>query len=168
MASSEISRWSGFWASARRTSISAVSVSVNRYFSPATKMTQCQVALAVTGKKDCCGNPEDCNDAGDLEVALTAVNHFEEMLVGALSFDDIRSEIDACRPVCARIGWRNGGGHFVILTGYRLLATGKQLVEVADPFFADSIMSYRHFVNAYGSAAQPGGGQWTHTFKLHP
>ena len=52
----------------------AVSVSVARYFLPLSPLTQCRVALAVTGKTDCCGSGRaGCNEPGDLEVALKAV-----------------------------------------------------------------------------------------------
>jgi len=145
----------------------AVSVSVARYFAPQSLVTQCRVALAVTGKTDCCGSRrEHCNEPGDLTDALKAVQRWKETRDEPLTFDDLQTEIDNFRPVCVRIGWRGGGGHFVIVYGYRILSSGVQQVEVADPFFANSILSYNQFVNAYGSAVQPGGGQWTHTFLV--
>jgi hypothetical protein len=145
----------------------AVSVSVARYFLPLSPLTQCRVALAVTGKTDCCGSGRaDCNDPGDLEDALKAVGRWRETRKGVLTFEEIQQQIDAFTPVCVRIGWRGGGGHFVIVYGYRILSSGVQQVEVADPFFANSILSYRQLVTAYGSAEQPGGGQWTHTFMV--
>src|SRR5438105_1231176 len=98
----------------------AVSVSVNRYFSPKSKWTQCRVAREVTHNQNCCGDKEACNLAEKLEDGLKAVEHWKETLDGVLTFEQIQSEIDASRPVCARIGWRHGGGHFVIISGYRL------------------------------------------------
>ncbi len=145
----------------------AVSASVARYFDPHSPFTQCRVALRVTRKTDCCGSGrEACNEPGDLEDALRAVERWKETRKGVLTFGEIQKQIDASTPVCVRIGWRGGGGHFVIIYGYRVLSSGVQQVEVADPFFANSIMSYRQFVNAYGSVEKPGGGQWTHTFLV--
>jgi hypothetical protein len=76
-----------------------------------------------------------------------------------LSFDEIQTEIGAARPVCARIGWDNGGGHFVVIDEATELTSGTQLVHVLDPLFANSTILYEDFVSEY-----LGDGQWTGTF----
>jgi hypothetical protein len=143
---------------------SAVSVSVDHYFSPESEWTQCKVAKAVQHNSDCCSEPNDCNEGAALSTALHTVKRFKKLQNGPLEFEQIKDEIDGGHPVCCRIAWRAGGAHFVILWGYRELNSGVQQVEVADPFFADSIVSYDQFVTAYGSIDQPGGGEWTHTY----
>jgi hypothetical protein len=146
----------------------AVTVGIDHYFSPTSSLTQCRIARQVITGIECCADPVGCNQAEDLEDGLKAIGRWKETRSGFLSFQEIQNELDAYRPVCARIGWYDKSGHFVILSGYRLLTSGVQLVEVADPFFANSIVTYNHFVTAYqsGNPRQPGGGEWTHTFLL--
>jgi hypothetical protein len=55
----EMSQWC--WA--------AVSVSVDRFFDPATTNTQCVVAEKVLNRT-CCPNKVDCNETAFLQVAL--------------------------------------------------------------------------------------------------
>lgn len=139
----------------------AVSASVDHYFSPQSTSTQCQVAQEVLNIEGCCGNPQACNAPAILQDALRAVGRLRGTLPRPLDFQEIQQQIDSSQPVCVRIQWDGGGGHFVVLSGYRQLASGDQLVEVSDPFFADSIVDYNEFVNAY-----QGNGQWTGTFLV--
>ena len=139
----------------------AVSASVDHYFSPQSTLTQCQVAQEVLKTNGCCQNPQACDVPATLQDALSAVGRLRGTLQRALDFPEIRQLIDAGQPVCVRIQWESGGGHFVVLSGYRQLASGDQLVEVSDPFFADSIVEYNEFVGAY-----QGSGQWTGTFLV--
>ena len=140
----------------------AVSVSVGRYFFPQSTSTQCKVAATVLSETSCCATPDACNKPQRLEPALNAVNTPPNIVTRALTFDEIRKQIDASRPVCVRIAW-NGGprGHFVVISGYQLLRSGAQQVNVADPFYADSTVDYNDFVASY-----QGSGQWTATFLV--
>ena len=140
----------------------AVSVSVGRYFFPQSTSTQCKVAGTVLSRTDCCAEPAACNQPAHLEAGLKAVNRPPNILVRALTFDEIRKQIDQQRPVCVRIAW-NGGprGHFVVISGYQLLRSGIQQINVADPFYADSSIDYNDFVFDY-----QGNGQWTATFLV--
>src|SRR5437867_2038718 len=113
----------------------AVSVSVDHYFSPGSTFSQCRIARDVLGGLPCCGAPDTCNTPASLRAALDDVGRFRDRLPRPLLFDEIRQEIDARSPVCVRIGWNGGGGHFVVISGYRELASGAQLVEVSDPLF---------------------------------
>ncbi len=67
---------------------------------------------------------------------------------------DLQTEINACRPLCLRIGGTDGGGHFVALTGY-----GIDTVNVADPWYGTSTREFSGFPASY-----QGGGGWTHTY----
>jgi hypothetical protein len=60
--------------------------------------------------------------------------------------------------VGARIGWNGGGGHFVVLTGYR--SSGKvREVEVQDPWTGRSTLAVDAFATNYKNS-----GTWTHTY----
>ena len=138
----------------------AVALSVTKYFDPATEMTQCSVASAVKNKK-CCADKPGCNQADLLEVALGKVGHFNQVLPRRLSFSELRDVLRAGTPVCVRIGWFGGGGHFVVVTGFTVNEFGEQLVAVADPLYESDTWPYDEFASGYLRA-----GQWTHTYLV--
>jgi len=144
----------------------AVGVSIDKYFSPQSTRTQCQLAGQVLGG-DCCSNSDSCDLAEGLEDALNVTGTLKQARGGiALDFDDIRQEIEAGRPVCARIGWQpdETRGHFVVIRGYSVSSAGEPWVDIADPYYLDSTIPYDEFVNAYLDA-----GVWTDTFLVqHP
>ena len=147
----------------------AVTLAVERYFSPASTLSQCQIAEAVLpGVNQCCNNRAGCNRPQKLQDALDKFSRLKVIVPDVLPFDMVRAEIDARRPVCVRIGWPGGTGHFVIIRGYRLLASGMQLVDVVDPLFDDAMIFYDDLKSAYQNAEVPGGGgQWTATFLVN-
>ncbi len=49
-----------------------------------------------------------------------------------LTFEEIKGQIDNNRPVGFAWGWTDGGGHYMVLTGYKT-ALGKQWVKIHDP-----------------------------------
>ena len=58
-----------------------------------------------------------------------------------------------------------GGAHFVVICGYRIAASGVEIIEIADPYFPSSLVLYDDFVEAYQNAEQPqGGGRWVASF----
>jgi Papain-like cysteine protease AvrRpt2 len=140
----------------------AVAVSVDHYFNPASTKTQCQLAQAVLENEACCGNPDACDDPAKLQDALTNVNRLDRILLRPLQFSEIQDKLSANLPVCVRIGWANGGGHFVAIDGWFGSATNPQ-VNVADPLFDGGPWDYNEFVTAY-----MGNGQWTATFLVKP
>jgi hypothetical protein len=137
----------------------AVSVSVDKYFNPASTRTQCQVASAVTGTATCCSTPGPCNTVERLDTALTVVARLKTTLLRPLAAPEIQSEIAAFRPVCVRIGWADGGGHFVAVDGIGRSPSGETIVHVVDPLFDDSVVTLDELLSAY-----QGSGQWTSTF----
>jgi Papain-like cysteine protease AvrRpt2 len=142
----------------------AVAVSIDRFFSPTAKQTQCQVAQAVLKSNvKCCANPKPCNKEEHLETALSAVGNLRQAMTRPLDFDEVQEELDAGLPVCARIGWTGGGGHFVTLAGYKRLRSGGIKVHVADPKWGSSIVEFEEFRASY-----MGRGEWTDTFLVKP
>lgn len=146
----------------------AVAVAVNCLFSPESEVQQCGIAQPVltTEKQigaavDCCANPELCNIPALLQDALTLCGNLNKVEHGFLAFAGVTAELDANRPVGVRIQWSNGGGHFLLIDGYREFNSGAQQVHVADPFYGPSYVLYGNFVNSYQD-----DGVWTDTFFL--
>ena len=78
----------------------------------------------------------------------------------SLTFDEVRAEISAGNPVGVRIAWQGGGAHFVVIRGFRNPA-GFQLLNIADPWYEDSIQDFDDFTFTY-----LGQGQWTDSFLV--
>ena len=81
-----------------------------------------------------------------------------------LTFDEIRHEIDAERPICIRIAWRDGGGHFIVIVGYEVTPRGVNKVIVEDPARGRgrALVPYNQLLSNY----DVGHGEWTATFFL--
>jgi hypothetical protein len=137
----------------------ACSTSVSRLFDPATRWTQCKVADAELDRRTCCqdGATSLCNKPWYLNRALRRTGNLDRYESGTVPIAAIRSQIDAGRPVGARIGWAGGGGHFVMISGCLDDATG--ILEVRDPIYGTSEISIASFAASY-----QGTGSWTHTY----
>jgi hypothetical protein len=140
---------------------SAVAVTLDKYFNPASTLTQCQLADEVVtngaGQK-ACQNPAGSNKPAELKLAIQKVNRLRLSVPEPLSFDQLCQEIDAGRPVAVAIEWESGGGHAVIVTGYQVLPSGACLVHVEDPLNPSSTVDFDEFANRYY-----GDGVWTET-----
>ena len=135
----------------------ATSTSIAQYYDPATTWTQCTVANGELSRNDCCGGGASgpCNQANTLDTALSRVGHLDHMVSGTVGRDDIKNEIVAGRPVCARTAWSGGGAHFVAIAGF----IEGDLIEVHDPISGVSNVDYDVFVTSY-----QGSGSWTHSY----
>lgn len=137
----------------------AVSVSISRYYRPASAWTQCALVSAELDQPGCCEDGRPCDEPWYLERALARVGHSDGGLAaGALSFPEIKAEIDAGRPIGVRIGWQGGGGHFVVIEGYSREEDG--LLEVEDPLEGHAQVTRDALRHRYG-----GSGEWTHTYR---
>ena len=82
----------------------------------------------------------------------------------SLSYSDLAAQLDARFPVCVRIGWFGGGGHFVTVSACRIV-DGQRIVTVQDPKIGRINVRYENFVSAYRAGEVPGGGgAWTHSY----
>jgi hypothetical protein len=140
------------------------------------------MASEVLGGDDCGSSPDACNVPMKLQDALGVVerrtaggtpNLAFPAPQGPLPFSEIQKHIKAKLPVCARIEWEGGGGHFVVISGYRQPG---RILEVVDPApDADGVITgddveddveewqYEAFLSAYGEG---GTGEWTDTFLV--
>jgi hypothetical protein len=138
----------------------AVATSAAGFFDRATTWGQCTLVNAELGQAGCCndGSSGACNVPWYLDRALDRTGNLKSKSSGTVPWTKIRTEIDAGRPVGARIGWRGGGGHFVVLTGYRKAGKVEE-VEVQDPWTGRSSLPLDVFKTNYKNA-----GTWTHTY----
>ena len=137
----------------------ATSTSVSLYYWTGSPWTQCKVAGAELSQNTCCQAPvpEPCNVAWSLQKALTRTNNFVS-ISSPIGFDQVKVEIDSGRPLGARIGWHDGGGHFVAIYGY-IEAGNAQYFNIDDPIYGKSHPSVSEFTNNYQQS-----GSWTDAY----
>jgi hypothetical protein len=138
----------------------ACAASASLFYDRRSRWAQCVLVNAELKGRSCCqdGAAAACNRPHYLDRALRRTGNFRERRAGAVPWATVRAEIDAGRPVGARVGWRGGGGHFVMLTGYRRVS-GSLDVEVQDPWTGNSMLPISQFATNY-----KGLGTWTHTY----
>lgn len=138
----------------------AVTVSISHFYDAASVWTQCTLVNAELNRGDCCwnGSVSPCNRPWTLNDPLSRTNNLNWMDGAAVAFPDIIIEINNRRPLCCRIAWASGGGHFVVMQGYSDGANGPW-VSVADPFYGPSTYDYDAFCTSYRNS-----GQWTHSY----
>jgi hypothetical protein len=137
----------------------ATATSVSHFYWLWSTWTQCAVANNELGRSDCCNStvPSACNVPWYLDKALTRTRNFVSVM-GPATFQQVRDEIDAGRPVGARVGWSGGGGHFMVIYGYSFVV-GTQYFDIDDPIYGKSHLSVSGFSSNY-----QGSGTWTHTY----
>ena len=137
----------------------ATATSVSHFYWLWSTWTQCKVANGELGRSDCCSAsvPSACNVPWYLDRALTRTKNFVSIM-GQATFQQVRDEIDAGRPVGARIGWSGGGGHFMVIYGYSVVA-GVDYFDIDDPIYGKSHLTASDFASSY-----QGSGSWTHTY----
>jgi hypothetical protein len=138
----------------------ATATSVSHFYWWWSTWTQCRVANGELAHSDCCNSPvpSACNVPWYLDKALTRTNNFVSIMGGQASFQQVKSEIDAGRPVGARIGWNGGGGHFMVIYGYSRILNFEYF-DIDDPIYGKSHLSVSDFASNY-----QGSGTWTHTY----
>jgi hypothetical protein len=137
----------------------ANSTSVSHYYDSASPWTQCSVVNAELNQATCCvdGSTSQCNQPWYLDLALTRTGNLASFAGGTATLAQIQTEILKGRPVGARIGWSGGGGHFVMIAGYRCDAVG--YFDIRDPIYGSSDVAVATFTTSY-----QGSGSWTHTY----
>jgi len=144
----------------------AVSVSIEHYFDPQSNLNQPEFAVKALGVP-----LAKANQPFFLSKALTDTGKLKANPDGFLSFADIQAELNADLPVCVHIAWNEGGGHFVVITGYQFSAAGDPQLLVSDPILKDSnvvVWDYESFVLAYSPSYADAEGQWVDTCLVKP
>lgn len=65
-----------------------------------------------------------------------------------LNLDFIREEVQRLNPLVARVGWKGGGGHFMLITGLHGQPEN-ELVVISDPWYGVSYTSFKNFLTRY-------------------
>jgi hypothetical protein len=139
----------------------AVSVSVDRFYNSKSAWTECAIAEAELGLS-CCKEAQQCNRVHLLDPPLDRLKRLKQTpLPRVLTFAEIQKQIDAGNPICTRIEWTDGGGHFTVISGYAISRAGVNKVILEDPFYGHSEAAYDAFLTKY-----QGSGKWTGTFLL--
>lgn len=144
----------------------AVGVSVAKYFEPDSTLDQFQLAALVLNMPGGCrGNAiPECDKGASLTTVFEKLNRLAgNSILGPVSFAQVRQVIDGGWPIPVRIVWDDnpGNAHAVVITGYSISASGVPLLQVDDPFYDRSILSYDTFVSSYH-----GSGRWERTYRL--
>jgi hypothetical protein len=142
----------------------AVSVSISHFYNSVSSWTQCDVVDAEFSLSNCCsnGSSSQCNQPWYLDKALTRTSNLNVMSTEVTSYQDLNTEIENGYPLCCRIGWNGGGGHFVALHGYLNKSVGSSIenwVDVGDPWYGPSSLLYDDFRTKYQNT-----GKWTHSY----
>ena len=143
----------------------AVSTSVSHFYTPASVWTQCRVANRAWSRTDCCGSGASgpCNTWWYLQKALRIVSVFRSWKASIEKFAVVQAEIKNGNPLCLRVGWFNGGGHFLAIYGWQETNTGNQYYNVDDPIFGRQLIAKRQLEINYQSS-----GRWTHSYFVTP
>lgn len=157
----------------------AVAQTVRKYITNVDRR-QCKMASSLIAKTTdpiCCGNDNEyesftrfpselevkCNQPYFLNKVLNwnriAHNYYREPIEPL----EVKADIDANKPVPIRIGWQNGGGHFILIYGYHgLEGQTPDFYFVWDPGRGRGAAS----LDAGSSSLYLGSGSWTHTYRL--
>ena len=123
-------------------------------------LTQCAMASAEFGAA-CCAAPNSgvCNQGNWPENVYSRYGFNYTRLHNAISFAQVKAEIDADRPVEIYYAWTGGGAHVALIIGY----LGNGDVVVHDPWgpwgYVSRQFAFSYVQNAYNQ------GNWTMTYK---
>lgn len=138
----------------------ATATTTSLYYLAGSSWTQCGVADAALPRSDCCSwpVPTPCNVPWYLDTALGVTGNFVSM-TGTLTISQVVSELQAGRPLGARVGWSGGGGHFMVISGYsKVMGVDRYMIE--DPIYG------RNGITTFGfqNGSYQGSGSWTHSY----
>jgi hypothetical protein len=136
---------------------------VLRFFG--ASLDKCNVA-GLQLKRDCCNSSSAECDKGlsveEVDQAFGRARLAGRRFDREVSFDDIVKQIggNPPRPMVAGIRWERGGGHLVVISGWRI-ADSRQFVKVNDPIYTSGDIQYEDLVQRYGPNDS---GKWEHTW----
>ena len=105
---------------------------IMNYLDANPPVMQCDEANKRFDKKNCCESPKLCNGTGWPEFGkygFTALH----TTGAALTWDELRGQIDQNKPFACSWRCNEGGGHMAVAIGYLFIA-GEQWVVINDPW----------------------------------
>ena len=154
-----------------------MTASVDHFFRPTSKRSQCQI-VGKALNKPCCGaglpiRPDSpCNVQGLPHEELKKLGLWaRDPLLEPAAFPLVRREVDAGRPLCVLIKWRDkrgvvtNRGHFIAIRGYSVTPAGKEFVTIDDPLFGVSTIDHAGLADP-DFGYHDGTGKWFATFLV--
>jgi Papain-like cysteine protease AvrRpt2 len=142
----------------------AVGVSVALYYDVNCGVKQCTLANRELQRSDCCSTPchvdtvafNVTNSLGSTLNRVRCLDRAVRMQVATRS--EVRDELRAGRPVCARMAWAGGGAHFVTIIHFDPVT---DTLVIEDPFFGRMPnVSFNQFCSHYSDQ----DGRWVDTY----
>jgi hypothetical protein len=96
-----------------------------------------------------------------IDQALELTGNFSNMVGSSETFAVVQGKIAAARPVCIRVGWSSGGGHFLAIYGWLIAGRGTKYYLVADPIYGTSQVAEMALLTSY-----QGDGSWSHSYHV--
>lgn len=137
----------------------AVAVGIDKFYNPASPITQCTAASQRFPGSNCCrdGSSLPCNSPVELQSVPAIARHLKGSPQGPLSVSDVTNQIQQQQPIC--VGYRVPGDddeHFVVIKGI----DDDSQVLISDPqVIGDHWVPFTTFQSAYR-----GFGIWTNSF----
>lgn len=126
---------------------------------------QCQIAsfYLYNNTINCCSNPGRCRSMAELNLVLKKLEYQinEGYIIGRISFEYLKNEINSNKPVAIRVVNDEDYGHYVLLIGYVETGADQKITYI------DSRYGSVRTVN-YGSIARSvmETGRWSHTYCM--
>lgn len=95
---------------------------------------QCDQANWRFGRNDCCATPSNCVQGGWPDFPHWGFNTQITAWGTALTWVQLRAQIDANRPVTYAWGWTGGGGHIMVAVGYQYYSDTDKYILINDPW----------------------------------
>ncbi|MFL9910432.1 papain-like cysteine protease family protein [Paraburkholderia sp. RL17-337-BIB-A] len=141
----------------------AVASTVSYFYAIGSPWSQCALASEAFPTGNCCenGSLKSCNDTFDLDKAFAFTGNLDGSPVNdQVQVADLINAIGIGAPVCIRIEWDNGQGHFVIVRNAMDYGAGGS-VAISDPLYGESVHS---IADLNGNYLNGNDGRWTDTY----
>jgi hypothetical protein len=109
---------------------------VMEFVQPGLDVKQCEEANAYYSRTDCCGSPvpNPCINGGGWDVLAKYGFSFNRKDWSALSWDELKNQICANKPVMFAWHWDGGGGHMMVVTGLSENIFSQRYVHINNPW----------------------------------
>jgi len=129
---------------------------VMEFVQPGLVVSQCEEANSYYSRTDCCKSPipEPCINGGGWDVLAKYGFSFNRRDGSPLSWDELKSQICANKPVMFAWAWDGGGGHMMVVTGFSDDISSQHYVHINNPWppmVGDTkVLTYDAWVNGDG------------------
>lgn len=143
---------------------SATTVSITKFYDPASSWTQCLLVNKAFGQSTCCqnGSSSACNQPWYPDKALTITDHLASTAGGVASLATVKSQINGGHPISIAIYWNGGGGHNPAIAGYNVANPAAPTIDIQDPWYGPTVnQDYNTFPGTYNGGASWGMNYFT-------